>query len=68
MIEVVGSDVKESARPLVQFLPQLWEESAQHNLLRCAILTTLTHLVTGMGVSILAITFITLLRMSRHAS
>lgn len=51
MIEVVGSEVRPSVGPLVRFLPQLWQESDQHNLLRCAILTTLTHLVSGMGVS-----------------
>ncbi|KAJ8285217.1 hypothetical protein GJAV_G00023640 [Gymnothorax javanicus] len=34
---------------LVQYLPLLWKQSEEHNMLRCAILTTLTHLVQGLG-------------------
>ncbi|XP_047739577.1 importin-11 [Hyalella azteca] len=49
LIEVMGVEVREAAGPLVQFLPQLWHDSEHHNLLRCAILTTLTHLVSCMG-------------------
>uniref|UniRef100_A0A2P2HZB5 Importin-11-like n=1 Tax=Hirondellea gigas TaxID=1518452 RepID=A0A2P2HZB5_9CRUS len=49
MIEVIGSDIKGSAAPLIQFLPQLWDNNEQHSLLRCAILNTLTHVVNGMG-------------------
>lgn len=30
---------------LVQYLPLLWKQSEEHNMLRCAILTTLLHLV-----------------------
>lgn len=30
---------------LVQYLPLLWKQSEEHNMLRCAILTTLVHLV-----------------------
>jgi len=30
---------------LVQYLPLLWKQSVDHNMLRCAILTTLIHLV-----------------------
>lgn len=30
---------------LVQYLPLLWKQSEEHNMLRCAILTTLIHLV-----------------------
>ncbi|MEE6458369.1 hypothetical protein FKM82_000265 [Ascaphus truei] len=34
---------------LVQYLPLLWKQSEEHNMLRCAILTTLVHLVKGLG-------------------
>ena len=51
MIEVVGADWKKSAAPLIESLPQLWRESEQHNMLRCAILTTLKQLVIALGVS-----------------
>ncbi|KAL4630065.1 importin-11 isoform X1 [Arapaima gigas] len=34
---------------LVQYLPLLWKQSEEHNMLRCAILTTLVHLVQGLG-------------------
>jgi hypothetical protein len=30
---------------LVQYLPLMWEESAEHNMLRCAIVSTLVHVV-----------------------
>ncbi|KAF2368699.1 Importin-beta N-terminal domain [Trinorchestia longiramus] len=49
LIEVVGVEVREAAKPLVCFLPLLWADSEHHNLLRCAILTTLSHLVSCMG-------------------
>ena len=32
---------------LLHYLPILWEESANHNMLRCAILTTLVYIVQG---------------------
>ncbi|XP_054373877.1 importin-11 isoform X2 [Molothrus ater] len=34
---------------LVQYLPLLWKQSEEHNMLRCAILTTLIHLIQGLG-------------------
>lgn len=52
MIEVVGVGIQPHAAPLAQYLPGLWDESADHNMLRCAILTTLVHMVTGLMVSI----------------
>lgn len=48
MIEVVGVGIQPHAAPLAQYLPGLWDESADHNMLRCAILTTLVHMVTGL--------------------
>ena len=51
MIEVVGVGIQPHVAPLAQYLPGLWSESADHNMLRCAILTTLVHIVTGLMVS-----------------
>lgn len=51
MIEVVGVGIQPHVAPLAQYLPSLWSESADHNMLRCAILTTLVHMVTGLMVS-----------------
>ncbi|KAM4709489.1 importin-11 [Discoglossus pictus] len=34
---------------LVQYLPILWKQSEEHNMLRCAILTTLIQLIKGLG-------------------
>lgn len=45
VIERVGSEIRPYTAALVQYLPLLWQESAEHNMLRCAILTTLIHLV-----------------------
>ncbi|XP_050400869.1 importin-11 [Patella vulgata] len=49
VIERVGSKIQPYTSALVQYLPQLWHESGEHNMLRCAILTTLIHLVQGFG-------------------
>ena len=45
IIERMQWEVRPYAGALIAYLPSLWEESAEHNLLRCAILTTLTNLV-----------------------
>lgn len=50
VIERVGSEIRPYISSLVQYLPLLWQESAEHNMLRCAILTTLIHLVQVRGV------------------
>nr|KAG5694124.1 hypothetical protein BaRGS_005879 [Batillaria attramentaria] len=49
VIERVGCEIRPYTAALVQYLPLLWQESAEHNMLRCAILTTLIHLVQGYG-------------------
>jgi hypothetical protein len=41
IIERVGPAIAPYAVSLVQYLPLLWEESAEHNMLRCAIVSTL---------------------------
>lgn len=49
VIERVGSEIRPFISSLVQYLPLLWKESEEHNMLRCAILTSLIHLVQGYG-------------------
>ncbi|GFN82406.1 importin-11 [Plakobranchus ocellatus] len=49
VIERVGSKIRPFIASLVQYLPLLWKESEEHNMLRCAILTSLIHLVQGYG-------------------
>lgn len=45
VVERVGVAIRPHANALVQYLPLLWAESADHNMLRCAIVSTLVHLV-----------------------
>ncbi|GAB6031945.1 Importin-11 [Chamberlinius hualienensis] len=49
VVERVGGTIRPYASALVNYLPLLWNESADHNMLRCAILSTLHHLVEGFG-------------------
>ncbi|XP_022099682.1 importin-11-like [Acanthaster planci] len=49
IIERVEAQIRPYASSLAQYLPLLWEESSEHNMLRCAILSTLVHLVQGLG-------------------
>ncbi|XP_054842546.1 importin-11 isoform X1 [Eublepharis macularius] len=49
MIERVNMQIRPYVGCLVQYLPLLWKQSEEHNMLRCAILTTLIHLVQGLG-------------------
>lgn len=49
IIERVGSHIRPYASSLAQYLPMMWDESSDHNMLRCAILTTLICLVQGLG-------------------
>ncbi|XP_037114580.1 importin-11 [Syngnathus acus] len=49
VIERVNTQIKPYVGCLVQYLPLLWKQSEEHNMLRCAILTTLVHLVQGLG-------------------
>lgn len=50
IIERVGSHILPYANDLVHYLPLLWETAGDHNLLRCAIVTTLVRVVEGLGV------------------
>lgn len=49
VIERVSIQIRPYVGCLVQYLPLLWKQSVEHNMLRCAILTTLIHLVQGLG-------------------
>ncbi|NXL65054.1 IPO11 protein, partial [Chordeiles acutipennis] len=49
VIERVNIQIRPHVGCLVQYLPLLWKQSEEHNMLRCAILTTLIHLVQGLG-------------------
>lgn len=45
LIERTGGQIKPYASSLIQYLQTLWQEAQEHNMLKCAILTTLVHLV-----------------------
>ena len=49
IIERMRIEIRPHAAVLVSYLPQLWSESEEHNMLRCAIITTLTYLVQVRG-------------------
>ncbi|XP_066994048.1 importin-11 [Anabrus simplex] len=49
IVERVGFAIRPHSGSLIQYLPLLWEESAEHNMLRCAIVSTLVHLVKALG-------------------
>ncbi|XP_061527906.1 importin-11 isoform X2 [Phycodurus eques] len=49
VIERVNTQIRPYVGCLVQYLPLLWKQSEEHNMLRCAILTALIHLVQGLG-------------------
>ncbi|XP_065513088.1 importin-11 [Caloenas nicobarica] len=49
VIERVNMQIRPYVDCLIQYLPLLWKQSEEHNMLRCAILTTLIHLVQGLG-------------------
>ncbi|XP_066514944.1 importin-11 [Hoplias malabaricus] len=49
VIERVSSQIRPFVGCLVAYLPLLWKQSEDHNMLRCAIITTLIHLVQGLG-------------------
>ncbi|GLH14983.1 Importin-11 [Gryllus bimaculatus] len=51
IVERVGFAIRPHSGSLIQYLPLLWEESSEHNMLRCAIVSTLVHLVKALGSS-----------------
>lgn len=44
MIERAGSEINPLVGALSSYLPALWQECEEHNMLRCAIISTLVHL------------------------
>ncbi|KAM4808983.1 importin-11 [Rhinophrynus dorsalis] len=49
VIERVHMQIRPFVGCLVQYLPLLWKQSEEHNMLRCAILSAFVHLVKGLG-------------------
>ncbi|XP_067934754.1 importin-11-like [Watersipora subatra] len=49
IIEKSGKEIAPHCQVLIQCLPALWQQSEQHNMLRCAIVSTLTSLVRGLS-------------------
>lgn len=49
MVERVGQTIKPHTDALIHYLPLLWTESEDHNMLRCAIVSTLVQLVKALG-------------------
>ncbi|XP_066152603.1 importin-11 [Euwallacea fornicatus] len=48
-LERMGTTIVPHSDALVQYLPHLWQESEDHNMLRCAIVSTLVQLVKSIG-------------------
>ncbi|XP_065183724.1 importin-11-like [Sycon ciliatum] len=49
IIQRAGGEVKPYAGGLIQYLPRLWEESVDHDMLRCSIVTVLSRIVRALG-------------------
>lgn len=49
MVERVGQIIRPHFDALVHYLPLLWQESEEHNMLRCAIVSTLVQIVKALG-------------------
>lgn len=49
IIERVGAAIRPHSDALIQYLPLLWQDSAEHNMLRCAIVSTLVQLVKALS-------------------
>lgn len=49
LLERMGNTIQPHSESLIQYLPHLWQESEDHNMLRCAIVATLVQLVKAMG-------------------
>ncbi|XP_029197189.2 importin-11-like [Acropora millepora] len=50
VIQCIGNKVRPFASSLSLYLPELWQESENHNMLQCTVVSTVTHLVKGLGV------------------
>lgn len=49
----LGPSLAQHSNSLLQYLPQLWQESEEHNMLRCAIVATLVQVVKAGGSAII---------------
>lgn len=49
IIERVGLEIRPHSAVLIQYLPLLWQDSEEHNMLRCAIVATLVQLVKALN-------------------
>ncbi|KAJ8915196.1 hypothetical protein NQ315_015419 [Exocentrus adspersus] len=49
LLERMGNTIQPHSESLIQYLPHLWQESEDHNMLRCAIVATLVQLVKALG-------------------
>lgn len=45
ILERMGSPIQVHSDSFVQYLPHLWQESEEHDMLRCAIVSTLVQIV-----------------------
>ncbi|XP_044739459.1 importin-11 [Chrysoperla carnea] len=54
IVERVGLSIRPHADSLMSYLPLLWIESEEHNMLRCAIVSTLVQLVKALGAASLS--------------
>lgn len=46
IIEKMSMSIKLEVESLIQYLPLLWDESREHEMLRCAIISTLVRVTT----------------------
>lgn len=49
MVERVGQTILPHSGALMHYLPRLWRESEEYNMLRCVIVSTLVQLVKALG-------------------
>ncbi|KAJ1522166.1 hypothetical protein ONE63_002476 [Megalurothrips usitatus] len=49
VVERVGHPIRPHVSNLIQYLPLAWDESAEHSMLRCAIVSTLVQIVKAMA-------------------
>ncbi|KAK3911749.1 Importin-11 [Frankliniella fusca] len=49
VVERVGHPIRPHVSNLIQYLPLAWEESSEHSMLRCAIVSTLVQIVKAMA-------------------
>lgn len=48
IIEKMSMSIKLEVESLIQYLPMLWEESREHEMLRCAIISTLLQIIKAL--------------------